>query len=84
MRTPIVVSDEVGCQPDLVHDGVNGRVVRVGDTDGLAESLRSVLADRDPAMAMGTESLRIISEYSFEQNVAGCGLRCMRCLRILT
>jgi len=65
------VSDEVGCQPDLVHDGVNGRVVRVGDTDGLAESLRSVLADRDPAMAMGTESLRIISEYSFEQNVAG-------------
>lgn len=68
---PIIVSDEVGCQPDLVHDGVNGRVVRVGDTDGLAESLRSVLADRDPAMAMGTESLRIISEYSFEQNVAG-------------
>lgn len=68
---PIIVSDEVGCRPDLVRDGVNGFVVRAGDVDGLAESLRRVLADLVAARAMGAESLHIVDGYSFERNVAG-------------
>jgi len=68
---PIIVSDQVGCQPDLVRDGANGFVVRAGDVDGLAESLRRVLASPVAARAMGAESLRIVDGYSFERNVAG-------------
>jgi glycosyltransferase involved in cell wall biosynthesis len=67
----VIVTTEVGCQKNLVQHGVNGCVIPAGDTDALAQSLRTVLATRETAQAMGTESLRIINEYSFEQNVAG-------------
>ena len=68
---PVIVSDEVGCQKNLVEDGVNGRVVRAGDIEGLAEALRAVLASRETTLEMGAESLRIINGYNFEQNVSG-------------
>ena len=68
---PLIVSDQVGCQRDLVHPGVNGYVVPAGDTEALAASLHAVLADECRAQAMGAESLRMIANYSFEQNVVG-------------
>ena len=67
----VIVTDEVGCQKDLVRDGVNGCVVRARDPQSLAECLRRVLGDEQTRRAMGAESLRIIDGYSFEQNVAG-------------
>jgi glycosyltransferase involved in cell wall biosynthesis len=67
----VVVTDQVGCQKNLVHHGVNGCVVHAGDVDGLVRSLRTVLANERTAQAMGAESLRIIEEYNFDQNVAG-------------
>jgi glycosyltransferase involved in cell wall biosynthesis len=70
---PVIVSDQVGCRKDLVHPSVNGYVVKAGDIDALASSLRAVLADRHAAQVMGAESLRIIGQCSFEQDV--CGLR---------
>lgn len=68
---PVIVSDEVGCHRNLVRNGGNGFVVRAGDVEGLAGSLRAVLADPAAARAMGEESLRIVNGYSFEQNVSG-------------
>ena len=68
---PVIVSDQVGCQKNLVHPGINGCVVRAGDLNGLAESLRIVLSDEQAGRLMGAESLRIINQYSFEQNVSG-------------
>ena len=68
---PVIVSDQVGCQKNLVRPGVNGRVVAAGDVEALAEALRTVLANEESAQAMGAESLRIINGYSFEQNVLG-------------
>ena len=68
---PVIVSDEVGCAKNLVRPGVNGFVVRAGDVEELAESLRDVFADSARARAMGEESLRIVNEFSFEQNVRG-------------
>ena len=68
---PVIVSDEVGCQKDLVQNGVNGCVIHAGDIDGLAQALRMVLADKSTSQAMGAESLRIIDNYNFEQNVSG-------------
>jgi glycosyltransferase involved in cell wall biosynthesis len=68
---PVIVSDQVGCQRDLVHPGVNGDAIPAGDTEALSESLRVVLGDEHKAQAMGAESLRMIANYSFEQNVVG-------------
>ena len=40
-----VVSTAVGGVPDVVRDGVDGVLVRSGDTDGLASAINSLLAD---------------------------------------
>ena len=68
---PVIVSDQVGCQKNLVHPGINGCVIRAGDVDALAQSLQTILASEQTAQAMGAESLRIIAEYNFDQNVSG-------------
>jgi glycosyltransferase involved in cell wall biosynthesis len=39
---PAVVSDEVGCAPDLVHPGASGEVFRSGDVQGMAEAIERV------------------------------------------
>lgn len=41
--TPVVVSDAVGCAPDLVIEGQTGAVYPVGDTLTLADALQRVL-----------------------------------------
>lgn len=68
---PIVVTDQVGCQPDLVHDGVNGFVYPAFDVDALATCLRRLIQDPALRATMGENSLRIIRQYSFDQDVAG-------------
>ena len=40
--TPCVVSDRVGCAPDLIHDGVSGVVHEAGDVDSLVRALLRV------------------------------------------
>jgi glycosyltransferase involved in cell wall biosynthesis len=67
----VIVSDEVGCQKDLVHHNVNGRVIRARNVHSLAESLRIVLECEQMRRDMGAQSLRIIQDFSFGQNIAG-------------
>ncbi len=67
----VIVSDEVGCQKNLVQDRVNGCVIKARDINGLADSLGLVLADQHTWQTMGAQSLRIIQGFSFEQNVSG-------------
>ena len=67
----VVVSNEVGCQRDLVEDGVNGCVFPARDVGGLANGLLRVLADPQTCRQMGLNSLEKINNISFEQNVAG-------------
>lgn len=68
---PIVVTDQVGCQPDLVHDGFNGFVYPAFDVEALSHCLRRLIDDPSLRAAMGENSLRLIQRYSFEQDVAG-------------
>jgi glycosyltransferase involved in cell wall biosynthesis len=70
----VIVTDEVGCQKNLVQDGVNGCVIKARDINGLADSLRMVLADEMTWKMMGAQSLRIIQNFSFDQNIAGLRL----------
>jgi glycosyltransferase involved in cell wall biosynthesis len=67
---PVIVSDQVGCQRNLVRDGVNGYVVKAGDTQCLARSLRAVLAN-EAWRSMGAQSLGIVRDYCFDENVRG-------------
>jgi glycosyltransferase involved in cell wall biosynthesis len=68
---PVVVSDRVGCAPDLVRDGVNGFVFPAGDIGALAERLRRLTEDPELARRMGEESLRIIDKWNFDADVQG-------------
>jgi glycosyltransferase involved in cell wall biosynthesis len=66
----VIVSDQVGCGPDLVKDGVNGKIFPAGDVDRLYASLEAVLRDRR-YIDMGRKSLEIIDGWGYEQDVAG-------------
>jgi glycosyltransferase involved in cell wall biosynthesis len=72
----IVVSDQVGCQPDLVEDGDNGVVFRARDVGALADALANVLADPVACRKMGERSLQRIQAFSFEANVRGLMQAC--------
>jgi glycosyltransferase involved in cell wall biosynthesis len=67
----VVVSDDVGCQPDLVEDGVEGCVFRAGDVAALTHALRKVLATPETAVAMGQRALEKIESWNFEEDVRG-------------
>lgn len=64
---PVIVSDEVGCVPDLVQDGINGAHMKAGDVDSLIAALKRVIADDENRRAMGRASLKIIGEWSYER-----------------
>jgi glycosyltransferase involved in cell wall biosynthesis len=68
---PVIVSDDVGCHPDLITHGVEGFVFPVRDVAALEGALRQVLADSGQAAAMGRAALKRINGWSFEQDVAG-------------
>jgi len=68
---PVVVTDQVGCQPDLVHHGLNGFVFPALNVAALAGCLRQLIADPALRRSMGENSLRIIAHQSFEEDVAG-------------
>ena len=72
----IVVSDQVGCQPDLVEDGDNGIVFPARDVGVLADALANVLADPAACRKMGERSLERIQAFSFEANVRGLMQAC--------
>jgi glycosyltransferase involved in cell wall biosynthesis len=68
---PVIVTDQVGCHKNLVQEGVNGSVIAAGNISAQAESLQAILASPITAQKMGQASLRIINNYSFDQNVTG-------------
>ena len=67
----VIVSDDVGCQPDLVADGVEGCVFPAGDVAALTDALRRVLATPETAEAMGRRGLAKIETWDFEADVRG-------------
>jgi glycosyltransferase involved in cell wall biosynthesis len=80
--TAVIVSDQVGAAADLVEDGVNGYVVRVGDVETLASRLRCITADPVLAKSMGANGLARISRWDFEADVAGLRQAVEACVTI--
>lgn len=67
----VVVSTEVGCQLDLVRDGVEGAVFPAGDAPALADALERVLRRPGTAAEMGRRAGERIRGWSFAEDVAG-------------
>ena len=67
----VIVSDETGCQPDLITDGVEGVVFHTGDVAALTDSLRRILAIPETSAVMGQRALERIRNWNFEQDVRG-------------
>ncbi len=67
----VIVSDDVGCHPDLITNGVEGFVYPAGDVDALTETLGKVVDTPGLAERMGDCARLRISGWGFEQDVAG-------------
>jgi glycosyltransferase involved in cell wall biosynthesis len=70
----VIVSDDVGCHPDLITDGVEGYVYPVGDVKALIDVLRKTLSSPESTAEMGRKALDRIRTWSFEEDVYA--LRC--------
>jgi glycosyltransferase involved in cell wall biosynthesis len=67
----VIVSDMVGCAPDLVRPGENGAIFRTDDIDDMTRAIGAVMGDAARLAAMGRRSLEIIERWSFAEDVAG-------------
>lgn len=67
----VVVSDQVGCAPDLVRDGENGFVFPALDVEALTRALRQFVEDAGLARRMGERAAETIAGVSFEEDVKG-------------
>jgi glycosyltransferase involved in cell wall biosynthesis len=64
--TPVVAT-RVGGAPDVVQDGISGKLVEYGDIHALAEAMSSLLADPDMRCRMGAAGrMRAFAEYSWD------------------
>jgi len=68
---PAIVSDRVGCGPDLVIDEVTGYIFPFGGIDALASMLLKCVLDKANLAQMGAESKKLIKDYSVEGTVKG-------------
>ena len=63
-----VVATSIGAVPDLIRDGVEGRVVEPGDVDGLASALEQLITDGGLRAAMaGAVRRRAEQRHSLER-----------------
>ncbi|MBN1869504.1 MAG: glycosyltransferase [Candidatus Omnitrophica bacterium] len=63
-----VIATNVGGNPELIEDGVNGFLVEKGDIEGLKYALLALLEDKEKSAAMGKKGQeRILGEFSTEK-----------------
>lgn len=68
---PVIVSDQVGCGPDLVIEGETGYVFS-GEAEGLADAMEKILQNRKRAPVMGAAGRkRVLEKYSMPVATAG-------------
>jgi len=69
---PAIVSDGVGCHPDLVEEGKTGYVFRSGDSAGLAQKFRVLLSLSVEARdALGTKAQELAEKCTLARAAEG-------------
>jgi glycosyltransferase involved in cell wall biosynthesis len=78
---PAVVSDTVGCSPDLVRDGETGYLYPLGDIEALVARLETVRRRKADGDEWGRRCREAIAPYGFEAMTAGLSRACRSVLR---
>jgi glycosyltransferase involved in cell wall biosynthesis len=68
---PIVVSDRVGCGPDLVRPGLNGEVFEHSSVDALQTVLERCIARPERLVEFGRASLERIQQWGLSETASG-------------
>jgi glycosyltransferase involved in cell wall biosynthesis len=68
---PCIVSDRVGCGPDLVIPQVTGSIFPLGDVDALVNSMLELAGSPHRLISMGLEAQSRLKNYSIETAVDG-------------
>jgi glycosyltransferase involved in cell wall biosynthesis len=68
---PIVVSDAVGCAPDLAGDGSAGRIFPMGDHEQLANAIRDLISTPPKVSAIARKSAAFSLTAACDGIVAG-------------
>lgn len=69
-----VVTTQIAGVPELVSDGVSGRLVPPGDADSLQAALAEVLGNPDRAATMGRAGrARVVDQFDIEKEAAWLG-----------
>ena len=68
---PVIVSNRVGCAPDLVQNNVNGFIYNYGDVNDLVGVLKNALGNSARLREMGHKSLEIIAGWNFDEDLRG-------------
>jgi glycosyltransferase involved in cell wall biosynthesis len=63
----ILVSDKVGCAPDLVQNGKNGYIFKAGDIEDLVKRIGNF--NKENCITFGNNSFKMIQDFSFK-NIA--------------
>ncbi|MGA2616478.1 MAG: glycosyltransferase family 4 protein [Thermoguttaceae bacterium] len=68
---PAVISDQVGCGPDLIEPGRTGAVFPFGNWEALAQTLVDLAASPDALRRQGENARAKVAEYSVEAAARG-------------
>lgn len=68
---PIITTNQVGAYRDLIEDGVNGYIYKVGDIIALKNHLKAILSDDKLRVSFGQESFKKIRKWSYENDLIG-------------
>lgn len=68
---PAIVSDRVGCTPDLILPGETGEIFPCGDIEKLAEIFKIFASKQERLKEMGRKAREIIEDYSVTAAVEG-------------
>lgn len=63
----ILISDKVGCAPDLVIEGKNGLTFLQGNSNDLAKALEELTLNKEILAKFGQQSRQLIGEFTFEK-----------------
>jgi glycosyltransferase involved in cell wall biosynthesis len=73
---PCVLSDAVGCGPDLLHEGETGYIYPLGDVPALAAALEKIRARKAAAYDWAPKCRDVIAEYSYDSMTEGLVRAC--------
>ncbi|MCX6702377.1 MAG: glycosyltransferase family 4 protein [Candidatus Wolfebacteria bacterium] len=65
----VVISDMVGCGPDLIKNGENGYIFPLGDIKLMASRFGDLMSDPLKMKSFSEKSLEIIGRYSYNEDI---------------